>query len=92
VLRESDEALVRAELKSLLRRFADEDREDSAVDQMRISVELLYVDDAVMAPLRSVASEASTNALAAQYLLWFVGDKPEKSRLWRRGGQIATGR
>jgi hypothetical protein len=86
VLRNSDEASVRTELAVLFRRLTDERGEDQAEDQQRIQRELLFVEDAIKVPLRELAVVEATHSLAAQYVLWFIGDKSDIAAMQRKMG------
>ena len=77
VLRNNDEASIEKELAALLMRLTDESNEDQAQDQARIPRELFFVEDAIKAPLRKLTANTATNALAARYVLWFIGDKSD---------------
>lgn len=77
VLRNNDDASVRVELANLLARLVDESNEDRNDDWERVPLDLLFVDDAIKATLREQAKDSGPKAPAAQYLLWFVGDKAD---------------
>ena len=76
VTRGTNNAEICTNLFVLMKRISDPDNETSG-DWKRARRELLFVDDAVMAPLRGLTKGTNMANLAARTCLWFIGDKAD---------------
>jgi hypothetical protein len=77
VTRGTNNAEIYTNLFVLMKRLTDAGNTESDSEARRAKCELLFVDDAVMVPLRGLTKGTNIVNLAARTCLWFIGDKSD---------------
>jgi len=77
ITRGTNSAEISTNLFALFKRLTDPGNSERGDEQRQALTELLFVEDAVLVPLREVATGTNVVNLAARTYLWFAGDKSD---------------